>query len=484
MGNVAIYARYSSAGQREESIEDQVRVCREAAQRDGHQVVAVYEDRAASGRSVLRRDGFLRMVADAPRGTFEAVYVYKTDRFARNRYDAAVYKGRLKRAGVRLVSATENMGEGAEAVLFEAIMDGWAEYYSAALSENVRRGQLGNAMKCKHNGVRTYGYDLGEDGYYHVNEGEAACVRRMFAMYAAGSGMREICEAMPEARTKMGKPLTVGFVSKCLRLEKYKGVYKYGETRVEGGMPAIVSADLFECVQGLLSQRKRRRRDTAEYLLTGKLFDAEGHRYQSSSGHGKSGRKYTYYRCPATGHQVPQHVVEDAAASAVADVLAADDAAVDAIVAMAMQAQGELMADQVAAIEATRKRLAQNAREQSNMVELAAKTGAVDAVAAKLEELAGEKAALEGSLAEMEEAADLYTPEQAEFWVRRLMGRTDPLEAVRLFVDRAVIDRERGELRLSFAFDGARKKNDPHQEGPDGGSCNLRLAEEEGFEPS
>lgn len=483
MANAVIYARYSSAGQREESIEDQVRVCRQAAERDGAAIARVYHDDATTGRTAEGRDGFLRMVADARRGLFDVVYVYKLDRFARNRYDAAVYKAKLRRCGVELRSATEAVGDGPESILLESMLEGLAEYYSVALAENVKRGQLGNAMKCKHNGVRTYGYDLGEDGYYHVNEEEAAVVRRMFRMYADGASMPEIAAAMPEARTKMGKPLSVGFISKSLRLEKYRGVYSYGQTRVEGGMPAIVDGELFEGVQGMLAARARRRRSTMEYLLSGKLFDAEGHRYQSSSGHGKSGRKYTYYRCPATGHQVPQHVLEDAAASAVADVLAADDAAVDAIVAMAMQAQGELMADQVAAIEATRKRLAQNAREQSNMVELAAKTGAVDAVAAKLEELAGEKAALEGSLAEMEEAADLYTPEQAEFWVRRLMGRTDPLEAVRLFVDRAVIDRERGELRLSFAFDGARKKNDPHQEGPDGGSCNLRLAEKWGFEP-
>ena len=485
MGNAAIYARYSSAGQREESIEDQVRVCTEAAERDGHEVVAVYQDRAASGRSVLRRDGFLRMVADAPRGLFEAVYVYKTDRFARNRYDAAVYKGRLKKAGVRLVSATESMGEGAEAVLFEAIMDGWAEYYSAALSENVRRGQLGNALKCKHNGVRTYGYDLGGDGYYRVNEGEAACVRRMFGMYAQGASMPEIARAMEEAgaRTKMGKPISVNFVSKCLRLEKYKGVYSYGQTRVEGGMPAVVSEELFDCVQGLLALRTRKRGSTVEYLLTGKLFDAEGHRYQSSSGHGKSGRKYTYYRCPATGHQVPQHVVEDAAARACADVLAADDAAVEAVVEMAMAAQAEQSADQLAAMDATRERLKANAREQSNMVELAAKTGAVDAVAAKLADLAEEKEALERELGRMEADAALYTPEMAEFWVRRLVGRTDPLEAVRLFVDRAVIDRERGELRLEFSFDSARKKTNPRREGPDGGSCDLRLAEKWGFEP-
>lgn len=483
MANAVIYARYSSAGQREESIEDQVRVCRQAAERDGAAVARVYHDDATTGRTAEGRDGFLRMVADARRGLFDVVYVYKLDRFARNRYDAAVYKAKLRRCGVELRSATEAVGDGPESILLESMLEGLAEYYSVALAENVKRGQLGNAMKCKHNGVRTYGYDLGEDGYYHVNEEEAAVVRRMFRMYADGASMPEIAAAMPEARTKMGKPLSVGFISKSLRLEKYRGVYSYGQTRVEGGMPAIVDGELFEGVQGMLAARARRRRSTMEYLLSGKLFDAEGHRYQSSSGHGKSGRKYTYYRCPATGHQVPQHVLEDAVAKAAADVIAADDDAVEAIVAMVMAAQAEEMADSIAAADATRKRLEQNAREQSRVVDLAAKTGAVDAVAAKLGQLADEREELEASLAEMELSCAMVDEERAEFWVRRLMGRSDPLEAVRLFVDRVVLDREAGEMRLSFAFDGARKKNDPHQEGPDGGSCNLRLAESWGFEP-
>ena len=218
-----------------------------------------------------------------------------------------------------------------------------------------------------------------------------------------------------------------------------------------------------------------------EYLLTGKLFDAEGHRYQSCSGHGKSGRKYTYYRCPATGHQVPQHVLEDAVAKAAADVIAADDDAVAAIVAMVMAAQAEEMADSIAAADATRKRLEQNAREQSRVVDLAAKTGAVDAVAAKLGQLADEREELEASLAEMELSCAMVDEERAEFWVRRLMGRSDPLEAVRLFVDRVVLDREAGEMRVAFSFDGIKKN--PHQAESDGGSRNCRLAESWGFEP-
>ena len=428
MATAAIYARYSSAGQREESIEDQVRVCRAAIEAAGDAVGHVYEDRATTGTTTNRRAGFMRMVADAQRGLFSAVYVYKLDRFARNRYDAAVYRRRLKQAGVRLVSATERTGDGPDGILLESMLEGLAEYYSANLSENVRRGLAGNAMKCRHNGIRVFGYDHGPDGRYVVNEGEAAAVRRVFAMYQQGEPFRAIIAALPAVRSKGGGPLTVQMVGKMLRNDKYCGVYRYGDTVVEGGMPAIIPRDEFDAVQRRLALRTRRRRSTVDYLLSGKLFDSEGHRYQSSSGHGKSGRKYTYYRCPATGHQVRRDALEAEVARMVADALAADDGAVEGIVA-------DVMAEQEAALEA-------------EIADARAGMGALDA-------------------------------EQVEFWVRRVMGRSDPLEAVRLFVRRVVVDRAAGTLTAEFTFD----KKEPPPDGPGRGSRKYLGAGTEGFEP-
>lgn len=83
-----IYARYSIHNQREESIEDQVRVCEAAARDAGDEVVAVFFDRAASG-TTDRRPGFLGLVELSRRRGWQRVWAYKTDRFARNRYDAA-----------------------------------------------------------------------------------------------------------------------------------------------------------------------------------------------------------------------------------------------------------------------------------------------------------------------------------------------------------------------------------------------------------
>ena len=79
-----IYARYSSSGQREESIEGQLRECHEFARRNGFTVVGEYVDKALTGRTDKRPD-FQRMLRDSERGVFDAVICWKTDRFARNR---------------------------------------------------------------------------------------------------------------------------------------------------------------------------------------------------------------------------------------------------------------------------------------------------------------------------------------------------------------------------------------------------------------
>ena len=78
--------------------------------------------------------------------------VWKLDRFARNRYDSARYKNLLKKNGVKVISARENISEGSEGIILEAMLEGYAEYYSAELSEKVIRGLTDNALKCKYNG--------------------------------------------------------------------------------------------------------------------------------------------------------------------------------------------------------------------------------------------------------------------------------------------------------------------------------------------
>ena len=146
-----IYARYSSDNQREESIEGQIRECTAYAEKNGMTVVRHYIDRAISAKTD-NRPQFQQMIKDSERKLFDIVLVWKLDRFARNRYDSARYKTQLKKNGVKLMSATEIISDGPEGIILESVLEGYAEYYSADLSEKVVRGMTENALKGKYNG--------------------------------------------------------------------------------------------------------------------------------------------------------------------------------------------------------------------------------------------------------------------------------------------------------------------------------------------
>ena len=108
-----IYARYSSDNQREESIEGQLRECKEYAERNDIMILGTYIDRALSAKTDNRPE-FQHMIKDSAKDLFDVVLVWKLDRFARNRYDRARYKNILKKNGVKVISARENISEGSE----------------------------------------------------------------------------------------------------------------------------------------------------------------------------------------------------------------------------------------------------------------------------------------------------------------------------------------------------------------------------------
>ena len=118
-----IYARYSSDNQREESIEGQLRECKEYAERNGITILKTYVDRALSAKTDHRPD-FQNMIKDSGKGLFDVVIVWKLDRFARNRYDSAHYKSVLRKNGVKVVSAQEAIAEDSTGILLESLLEG------------------------------------------------------------------------------------------------------------------------------------------------------------------------------------------------------------------------------------------------------------------------------------------------------------------------------------------------------------------------
>jgi DNA invertase Pin-like site-specific DNA recombinase len=106
MTRVSIYARYSSDNQRDASIEDQIRLCREHAEQQDWRVVESYADHAISGSSLLR-PGIQDLLTDATAGKFEIILAEAMDRLSRDQEDIAGLYKRMRFAGVRIVTLSE-----------------------------------------------------------------------------------------------------------------------------------------------------------------------------------------------------------------------------------------------------------------------------------------------------------------------------------------------------------------------------------------
>ena len=464
MTRAAIYARFSSSRQREESIADQVRVCTQRAVREGWDIAGTYTDEARSGTDAARRPGFQRMVADAERGAFDVVLVYKLDRFARNRYDSATYRARLRRAGVEVVSATEGVPDGPEGIILDSVLEGMAEYYSANLAQNVRRGMEGNALRCRHNGVRVFGYECAADGGYRIDEAEAPGVRGAFRMASEGARKVDIAAWLNQSgyRTVRGRRWGVDSVSRMLNQERYIGVYSWGDVRVEGGMPAIIDGALWEAAHGNVAPRGRKRRtdEPAAYMLTGKLYDAGGNRFESESARGYNGRTYYYYRCRATGARVRKADVESRVADALSRLLDSEPSLTERIVDAVMGEYESVTAETRAALDAARKRIADVDREIDNLIDLAARLGASDRIADRIRELEAERPALEADAAEMERGLPRIEPDYIRYVLYRITCCDGPDAVVAGFVQRVIVDGDGGCV-VTFNIYGEQAKENP-----------------------
>lgn len=300
--NAVIYARYSSHSQTEQSIEGQLRDCYEYARRYDINVVGEYIDRATSGMTDERPD-FQRMIADAAKKQFERVIVWKLDRFARNRYDSALYKHRLKQYGIRVISAMENVGEGDESILLEALLEASAEYYSLDLKKKIKRGQRENIAKGKYcGGPIPYGYKL-IDGKLRVDDKTAPTVRFLFEQYASGVPMKEIIDELTRrgVRGSRGGALTYNTFSRVLTNTTYIGQYKYKGDVVPDLAEPMIDVDLFERTQAVVKANAHApaaNKAEVDYLLQGKAFCGKcGSHMVGESGRGKNGDTYYYYAC-------------------------------------------------------------------------------------------------------------------------------------------------------------------------------------------
>ena len=301
--NAVIYARYSSDNQREESIEGQLRECKEYADQNGITVVRTYIDRALSAKTDSRPQ-FQQMIHDSATHTFEAVLVWKLDRFSRNRYDSAHYKRILKNNRVHVVSVTEPISNTPEGIMLESLLEGMAEYYSAELAEKVSRGHKENALKAKFNGGPVpLGYRIDSEHHYQIDPNTAPVVQEAFHRYAAGESIRSIIESLNARgiRNSRGNPFTKNSFQTLLKNRRYLGEYRYKDTVIPDAIPAIIDPDCFDAVQRrceIHRQAPAHNKADIHYLLTTKLFCGKcGTMMAGESGRSHTGTVHCYYKC-------------------------------------------------------------------------------------------------------------------------------------------------------------------------------------------
>ena len=421
-----IYARYSSDNQREESIEGQIRECNAYAEKQGLTVLSTYIDRAFSAKTDNRPE-FQRMVKDSGKHLFDAIIVWKLDRFARNRYDSAHYKAILRKNGVKVLSATETIAEDSTGILLESLLEGYAEFYSAELSEKVIRGRTENALKCKWNGgCLPVGLKIDEDKHYAVDPLTAPLVLEAFQMYAAGSSVKGIAEELSSkgVNSRHNAPMNVNSITNMLRNRKYIGEYKYRDVVHENGIPAIVSVELFNQVQERLAKNKkapaRFKAREEMYLLTTKLFCGQcGAFMVGESGTSKTGVIHQYYKCASAKRKhgckkksARKAWIEDQVMTEIVNMLL-DDNMVERIVDAVM----ELQERENVALPVLQKQLDETNRGIENLLNAIQQGILTPSTKERLEALEEARKELEIEILQEDLFRPWIAPEKVRFWL-------------------------------------------------------------------
>ena len=439
-----IYARYSDSSQREESIEGQIRECTEYAKHNGITIIGTYVDRALSAKTDNRPE-FQRMIRDSAKRLFDVVIVWKLDRFARNRYDSAHNKNILRKNGVRVVSAKEQISEGPEGIILESMLEGYAEYYSAELSEKIHRGQKENALKGRNNGGGIpLGYMLGENQQLVIDPLTAPLVQEAFTRYAEGETVKAIVDSFNERglTTRKNQPFGANSFNVLFNNRKYIGEYKYQDVVIPGGVPALVSEELFDRVQARKNKNKRapaRAKADEEYLLTTKLLCGSCERMMvGESGTSHTGKIHHYYKCIGAKRRkgckkkaVKKDWIERIVVIWTIKTVLQDEE-IDRIVTKLVLVQEQ----ENALIPTLRQQLVETDKAIDNLLN-AIQQGLFNAAAKKrMDDLEAQKEGLEISLLQAELARPKYTKDEMVRWISQFKyGDVDSIDYQRKIID-------------------------------------------------
>lgn len=451
-----IYARYSEGPrQTDQSIEGQVADCTAYAAAHGIDIVQVYADRHISGRSVEGRDAFQRMMADADRGAFDAVIVWKVDRFGRSREDIAVNKIRLRRAGVSLFYARESIPDGPEGILLESLMEGLAEYYSADLRQKVVRGQRESAKKGRLPfGTLPIGYVRDGDGRVVLDPPAADAVREVFRLQLAGASLSDLQSALFSRgiRGRGGSVVSKATIHRMLRNSRYLGRFAYQDVVID--VDPIIDAETFRAVQDSFeTSRNSGGRSNMDYMLSCKCSCAVcGKLLPVTTGTGRHGGKYSYYHCrgkcirPIRTDALDDLVLQETIARVLTDDV------IEKLADRIMEIQdADLNAGPAAAIRAD---LEENARRRKNLADAMEASGRVSfTISDRIAELEAEAERLQADLDRALFQHVAVPREYVETWLRSFRSGdvTDPAFRRRLagtFIAGVVV----GDDRILIAY--------------------------------
>ena len=196
---VAVYARYSSENQRDASIADQLRVCREFAGRQGWRVEREYSDHAVSGATLLR-PGFQTFMAAALRKEFDVVLAEALDRFSRDQEDTAGLFKRLTFVGVRIVTLAEgditHLHIGFKGTMNALFLKDLAEKTHRGLRGRIEAGKSGGGLCYRYRVVRSLNGSMLATGEREIEPAEAATVMRIFREFVSGVSPKQIAKRL------------------------------------------------------------------------------------------------------------------------------------------------------------------------------------------------------------------------------------------------------------------------------------------------
>lgn len=301
--NVVIYARYSSSAQRGDSIDIQLRECYKYCEEHKYNVVNEYIDEAKTGTDD-NRPNFRRMINDSSQKMYERIVVYRFNRFFRDKEQSVLYKGLLRRKGIKVESVHEPITDDPTGVIVESIIEAMDEFYSLELSQKIKNGMDRNGEKflCT-GGSIPLGFKVNQDRQFEIDPNTAHIVKTIFTMYADGKTVTEITAHLNSlgCKTSKGVAFNKNSLHTILKNKKYIGVYTYKGKETPDAIPRIVSNELFYKVAEIMAKNKKapaRAKAKVAYLLTTKLFC--GHCKEMMTGFsatGQQGTVYNYYIC-------------------------------------------------------------------------------------------------------------------------------------------------------------------------------------------